>query len=110
VLSFLTFTGKGADKNKADTGGYTPLIKASVANQVEVVRLLIDAGAEKDSVTRDHGFSALHFAASSNHVEVARFLVEAGANRIVPSSQMDGFTALDLAVTEGHTEVVELLS
>jgi len=110
VLSFLKLAGKGADKNKASEDGFTPLIRASFANHVEVVRLLIDAGADKDSVTRDHlGLSALHFAAVNNYVGTARLLVEAGADQSVQSSHEDR-TALDLAVLQGHTEIVELLS
>ena len=83
VLLFLKLSGKGADVNKADNRGETPLIKASVMNHVEVVRLLIAAGDDTDSVTREQGvFSALHFAAAANHVEVARLLVQdAGADK-----------------------------
>ena len=66
VLSFLKLAGKGADKNKASEDGFTPLIRASFANHVEVVRLLIAAGDDNDSVTREQGvFSALHFAVTA---------------------------------------------
>ena len=113
VLSFLKLSGKGADVNKADNRGETPLIKASVMNHVQVVRLLIAAGADTDSVTHEHGgFSALHFAAAANHVEVARLLLDAGADKSLKT--LIGFphryNAVGLAVANGNTEIVELLS
>ena len=64
-------------------------------------------------MTRDSGLSALHFAALKNNLEVARQLVEAGADKSIQSTAGSGrprFTALDLAVTNGHTEIIELLS
>ena len=113
VLSFLKLAGKGADINKADKRGETPLIKASVMNHVQVVRLLIAAGADTDSVTHEHGgFSALHFAAAANHVEVARLLLDAGADKSLKThiGFPHNYDALGLAVANGNTEIVELLS
>ena len=113
VLSFLKLAGRGADQNKANEGGCTALMIGSVASHVDIVRLLIDAGADINCVTRDSGLSALHFAALKNNLEVARQLVEAGADKSIQSTAGSGrprFTALDLAVTNGHTEIIELLS
>ena len=114
VLSFLKLSGIGADMNKADTRGETPLIKASKMDHVEVVRSLIAAGADTDNVTREHGgFSALHFAAACNHVEVARLLVEdAGADKSLETliGHPRRYNALDLARAKKNTKIIELLS
>ena len=78
-----------------------------------VVRLLIAAGADTDSVTHEHGgFSALHFAAAANHVEVARLLLDAGADKSLKThiGFPHNYDALGLAVENGNTEIVELLS
>jgi ankyrin repeat protein len=39
------FISKGADVNKYETGGFTPLFNAILANRVEVVLLLLERGA-----------------------------------------------------------------
>ena len=109
VLSYLQLSGKAADMNVPDQCGYTPLIIASMCNNVVVVRLLVDAGADKDTVCQMYGYSALHFAAVNNHVEVARLLVKAGADCRVLSGVFR-LTALDLALKDGHTEIIQLLS
>ena len=109
VLSYLQLSGKAANMNVADQRGYTPLILASMCNNVSVVRLLLDAGADKDTVCQMYGYSALHFAAANNHVEVARLLVKAGADCRVLSGVFR-LTALDVALKDGHTEIIQLLS
>ena len=57
----------------------------------DVVRLLLEAGADKDAATEDGG-RALLFAAENGHLDVVRLLVEAGADKdaVMP----DGPTAL----------------
>ena len=54
------------------------------------------------------GNSALHLAASLCKTECIKLLVRAGAT----SSQVNvhGQTALDIAVTAGHNETIELVS
>ena len=109
VLSYLQLSGKAADMNVPDEDGCTPLIIASMCNNVVVVRLLVDAGADKDTVCQIYGYSALHYAAGHNHVEVARLLLEAGADcRVLGRNFL--LTALDLALQLGHTDIVQLLS
>ena len=43
----------GADKDKADNNGWTPLIWAAGGGHVEIVRLLLAAGADKDKADKD---------------------------------------------------------
>ena len=109
VLSYLQLSGKAADVNVADNRGYTPLIIASMCNNVSIVRLLVDAGADKDAVCRMYGNTALHFAADHNNVKVARLLVQAGADCSVLCNAFR-LTALDMALRAGHTESIQLLS
>ena len=65
--------------------GATALILAAQSGHVEVVRLLLEAGADKD-VADDDGATALMEAAYRGHVEVVRLLLEAGADKDMASN------------------------
>ena len=43
------------------------------------LRLLLEAGADKDAATTTYGATALMSAAEEGHLEVVRLLIEAGA-------------------------------
>ena len=58
----------------------TPLTLASGGGHLEVVRLLCEAGADKDKANQI-GFTALMSASAFGHLEVARLLCEAGADK-----------------------------
>ena len=89
-----------------DMCGATPLILASQAGHLEVVRLLCEAGADKDRADNS-GDTVLMYASSSGHLEVVRLLCEAGADK--DKANQDGDTALLYASSMGHLEVVRLL-
>ncbi|CAE7423520.1 FRAS1 [Symbiodinium sp. KB8] len=86
--------------------GCPPLYAASSEGHLEVVRLLLEASADKDKATND-GRTPLFVAAGQSHLEVARFLLEAKADK--DKATHDGFTPLCFAVQEGHLEIVGLL-
>ena len=58
--------------------GVTPLYMASQNDHVEVVRLLIDAGALINQADED-GATSLFMASLNGHVDVVRLLIDAGA-------------------------------
>ena len=69
----------GADPNEQDEYGLTPLALAIIENQdVEIVRVLIDAGADVNLPTTE-GVTPLHRATNSDPA-VVELLVEAGAD------------------------------
>jgi 26S proteasome non-ATPase regulatory subunit 10 len=57
------------DVQARDAMGWTPLIIAAAAGQVEAVTALLDAGAKVDA-TNDKGQTALHYAASKGNTSV----------------------------------------
>ena len=63
---------KGADINKVDNDGATPLISAAMSGHKDVVELLLAAGADKS--VEDNWGTALDAARESGHAEVAALL------------------------------------
>ncbi len=78
----------------------------------EVVRVLIDAGADPDGgVTGSwHAETPLHWAASSDDVEVAAALIDGGADIEAAGASIAGGTPLDDAVGYGCWHVARLLT
>jgi len=62
-----------------DAGGYSPLMIAAGLGQVQMVELLLVAGADPNLLDSRMGASALHKAAQGGVPEVARLLLDHGA-------------------------------
>ena len=65
--------------NVSDVDGYTPLHRACYNNRIEVVKYLIENGANLSAQTID-GWQPIHSAAQWGHVNVVRILVSSGAD------------------------------
>ncbi|KXZ51175.1 hypothetical protein GPECTOR_13g662 [Gonium pectorale] len=97
---------KAAVANQARKDGSTPLHIAASSGHVEVTRLLLNAGANKDAADKDGG-TPLQSAAGNGHVDTVRALLRAGANK--EAATKDGGTPLHRAAWRGYVEVVETL-
>jgi ankyrin repeat protein len=84
----------------------SPLRAASELGHEQVVRLLLDAGADTNSDTPVHG-SALNMAVSSEEVTIVSLLLKNGAD--VEAIWCNGGTPLIMAASKGHSEIVKLL-
>jgi hypothetical protein len=86
------------------------MIEACRAGEVEAVRRLLEAGADKDKAFADRqGQSTpLLVACEEGHIEVVRLLVEAGADKDQATTHY-GYTPLYVACLKGQIEVVGLL-
>lgn len=88
--------------------GFTPLHLAAFFGHEDVARLLLDAGARPDAITRnDMENMPLHAAAAGGHYAISALLVERGAP--VNAQQQGGFTALHAAAQHGDRPLAELL-
>ncbi len=97
---------KGDINTVINASGETILIRAVWFAKADVVRVLIDAGANVNAIT-GYGNTSLMDAARQGHEEIATLLIKAGAN--INARDKDGCTALDYAVYFGRKEIVELL-
>lgn len=74
----MTLLANGADARLADNEGNTPLHHASRSTDPAVAALLLDAGAQVDTLNAD-GCSPLWIACACGNWRLARFLIEHGA-------------------------------
>ena len=88
------------------SGMWNAIHAAAIYGHLEVVRLLVEAGADKES-EMDDGPNALQLAAQNGHLEVVQFLLEAGASK--DAAATGDRSALHMAAQNGHARVVELL-
>jgi Ankyrin repeats (3 copies) len=84
---------------------YTALIHASKQGNANVVRALLDAGANPDHVTHEK-MTALMFACKGGHKDAVRELLKKADCNIISH---DGLTAIMIARYYGYVETEELL-
>ena len=97
---------QGADKDKGDSGGNTPLMWASANGHLDVVQYLVEQGASLEKANNG-GIIPLSCAASNGQLDVARYLLEQGADRNKASNS--GWTPLHWAAECGQLETAMLL-
>jgi hemoglobin len=101
----------GTDPDIRDSGGHTPLYR--VANECasetgpDVVRALVQAGADVNASSGITQATALHMAARRGYVEIAQTLLDCGAATDARDSK--GVTALQRAVNCRRAAVAQLL-
>src|SRR3954469_15372061 len=66
------------DLNKADAQGRTLLMETVLEKRADLVKLLLDHGADPKLFDREHS-TALHFAASAHQAEIVQLLLDKGA-------------------------------
>ena len=82
---------RGANVNFQDGTGYTALMNAVEGDHLEMVSLLLDAGADMAALGGSDAGSALHKAARDQNIEMVRLLLDRSADPNV--EDMDGDTA-----------------
>jgi hypothetical protein len=107
IAKINALLGKGADINQLDRAGHTALHLAVLNERVEVVRALLEAGAEVDITNQRFGFRPLHLSARKGNAGVSELLIRYGSD--LDAQSLRGKTALHLAATNGHLAVVKIL-
>jgi uncharacterized protein len=103
---------RGANANARDMQGFDILTLAAVNNDIQLLKLALDNGADPRQVTGPLDGTALISAAHLGHVEIVRALIDAKAP--LDNVNRMGWTALLIAVILGnnsknHIETVDLL-
>lgn len=86
----------------------TPLMMASADNNLEIVKMLVEAGANINQKNKENGKTALMYAAALGYLEVCEYLLSQ-KNILINAKDKEGKTALMHAVSNARTEIVKLL-
>ena len=106
VVRLLARDGINIEARDDNDNGLTALMLAARWGKTEVVKLLLDRGA--DIETKDNnGQTALMLATQSGNTEIVELLLDRDAN--IEAKNYHGNTALMLAAGRGNTEIVKLL-
>src|ERR1051325_8999122 len=98
----------GANPATKNRFGASPLSEAAFAGNTELVKALLDAGADAKELATTDGETVLMTAARTGNVDVVRMLLDGGAD-VNAREHYKGQTALMWAAAERHTAVVKLL-
>ena len=103
--------GDRTQANATSADGYSALGLAAFFKRRDVVRYLLDAGADTRPASRQGGFTPLHSAvatdAGERDIDVVRMLLEKDADPNAKNAS--GSTALHTAAFTGDREVIDLL-
>lgn len=97
-----------AQANQLSADGFLPLCLAAAFGHEEMVRTLLEGGADVNARSRSlGGVAPLHSAAFGRNPTIVKALLDAGAD--VDARQQGGFTALHAAAQNGDAEIAQLL-
>jgi ankyrin repeat protein len=101
-------TGERASIDESGSDGYTPLHLAAYFGRLEVARLLLERGADRNAVAmNDSRVTPLHSAVAARHRDLAGLLLAHGAS---PNAvQHGGWTPLHSAARSGDETIVDML-
>ncbi|KAK5056122.1 hypothetical protein LTR84_012675 [Exophiala bonariae] len=106
MINFLLQYGR-PQLDVPDSRGTTPLHKVVEQGNLDMVQVMLEAGALV-AAHDQQGSTPLHLAAKRGHTMIAKQLVSAGA--FVHVKDEENLCPLDYAATGGHVELVEFLA
>lgn len=97
----------GPDPDARDSYGGTALHAAMFQDNLQIVKLLVEAGYDVNAVGPRNGYTPLHDAVWADNLPALRYLVEQGGDLGIRG--LDGQTPLDKALAEGKDEIATYL-
>jgi len=108
VASVKQLIAQGVNINELEPNGDAPLVMAAYLGHAEIVKLLLEAGADVTAVDPGMKATALHAAAYAGRTEVAKLLIQ---HKIAIDQQgpYNGYTALHDAIWQNNIETAAAL-
>jgi ankyrin repeat protein len=103
VKSFVKFPGVAIDAQHSDC---TPLLIAAQEGYFDIVKCLLDNGADKTKMSPKN-CTALHLAALNGHIDIVELLIDQGMD--LEALSIDMHTPLSMAVINNQLEMVTFL-
>ena len=100
--------GAGANVSASNRTGVTPMRLASINGSADMLKRLLDAGADPNAPLSDQGDTALMMAARTGLTQPIQLLLDRGAD-IDATESWGGTTALMWAISEHHPEAARAL-
>lgn len=97
----------GANPGHTGRGGKAPLVLAVLNGNEELVKLLLDKGAQINERHPKDGTTALMWAANTGEKRLVQLLMDRGADLSIRA--LDGWTAGEAARMAGHHEIAKML-
>ena len=107
-LRVQTLIAEGANVDELDPNGDAPLVMAAYLGHTDIVRMLLEAGADVTAVDPGMKATALHAAAYAGRTEAAALLIQHGVdiNRQGPKNV---YTALHDAIWENNIDTARVI-
>jgi ankyrin repeat protein len=99
---------QGVNVNELDAGGDAPLVMAAYEGHTEIVKLLLEAGADVTAVDPGMKATALHAAAYAGRTEAAKLLIAYHID-LDKQGPYNGYTALHDAIWQNNIDTVKVL-
>src|SRR4051812_47396900 len=108
VAAVERLIAQGANVNELEPSGDAPLVMAAYLGHTEIVRKLLEAGADVTAVDPGMKATALHAAAYAGRTEPARLLIQYGVD-IDKQGPRNGYTALHDAIWQNNVDTARVI-
>src|SRR5215212_8189871 len=103
-----TLIAEGTNVNELDANQDAPLVMAAYKGYTEIVKLLLEAGADVTAVDPGMKATALHAAAYAGRTEAAKLLIQYGVD-IDKQGPRNGYTALHDAIWQNNVDTARVI-
>jgi ankyrin repeat protein len=108
VARVKALVAQGVNVSEPDRNGDSPLIMAAYEGHTDIVRCLLEAGADVRALDPSMHATALHAAAYAGRTEAARLLIQYGIE-IDRQGPRNGYTALHDAIWQNHVDTARVI-